>query len=337
MIDEGQLGKYGIGPEDEGFHPYDPQDPSWNESWFWDWFDEDGTRAGQCRIGTFPGQERLWIWVYVLRPGPDGAPEWLCIEEPRLDLGQVPRPALRYEGWGLEVDWQPARPLLEGTLTIRGRARTISGPRAGRMVDVDITVHVTAAGVPHSTGQGDVEGHQSEGYDARRFEQPIDVDVTLSTDGAVDRYRGRGERDHSWGPRAWNIEWTFFAVSRPERRLQFVEVRIKGFDEPLCIGYSQTPDDAHELTTVSLPVDAGEDLTSAFSGHVAVRAEDGFSLEGDIEVLAAHEMDISHCLQPPRGTRYHRALVRIRPVGGGAPYLGWLEDNRFFPGDPDAP
>jgi hypothetical protein len=336
-IDESMLSKYGIRPDDELFHPVDPDEPSWNESWFWDWFDEDGRRAGQCRIGTFPGQDRLWIWVYVLRPGPDGSPEWLCIEEPRLDLGRMPRPALSYDGWGLAVEWLPSRPLLEGRLTITGRARTISGPRAGRMVDVDVAVDVTAAGVPHSTGQGNVEGHESEGYDARRFEQPIDVAVAVTLDGVTDTYLGRGERDHSWGPRAWNIEWTFFAVSRPERRLQFVEVRIKGFDEPLCIGYSQTRDDAHELTDVSLPVEAHDTLDEAFSGRVAITAEDGFSLTGGIEVLAAHEMDISHCLQPPRGTRYHRALVRITPDDGGAPYVGWLEDNRFLPGDPDAP
>jgi hypothetical protein len=337
VIDEAQLSKYGILPADEGFHPVDPDEPSWNESWFWDWFDADGARAGQCRIGTFPGQDRLWIWVYLLRPGPDGSPEWLCIEEPRLALGRLEHPELRFDGWGLRVAWEPKRALLEGTLSIAGRARTISGPRAGRMVDVDVTVEVTAAGVPHSTGQGNVEGHESEGYDARRFEQPIDAAVTVTTDGVTERYDGRGERDHSWGPRAWNIEWTFFAVSRPERRLQFVEVRIKGFDEPLCIGYSQTPDDAHELTAVSLPVEAHDELATAFSGRVQITDEAGFELAGEIEVLAAHEMDISHCLIPPRGTRYHRALVRIVPEGGGDPYIGWLEDNRFFPGDPDAP
>lgn len=332
-----QLSKFGIGPDDEYFHPYDPADPSWNESWFWDWFDEDGRRAGQCRIGTFPNQGRLWFWFYVLRPGTDGEPEWLCIEEPRLDLARLQRPRLAFEQAGLRFDWRPRQPLLDGRLAVSGRARTISGPRAGRMVDVEVTVEVEAAGVPHSTGQGDVEGHESDSFDARRFEQPIDVDVTVTTDGVTDTFAGRGERDHSWGPRAWNIEWTFFAVSRPEQRLQFVEVRIKGFEEPITIGYLQALTSAQELTRVVLPVDAHADLAHAFSGRVEVTAEDGTTLSGDIEVLAAHEMDISHCLEPSRGTRYHRALVRIVPDEGGEPLIGWLEDNRFLDGDPDQP
>lgn len=332
-----QLGTFGIRLEDEGFHPYDPADPSWNESWFWDWFDADGTRAGQCRIGTFPNQDRLWIWVYLLRPGPDGTPEWLSIEAPRLDLARLQRPRLAYDQWGLTVDWRPRRPLLDGRLVIRGRARTISGPRAGRMVDVDVAVDVEAAGVPHSTGQGNVEGHESEGFDARRFEQPIDVTASVTLDGVTDTYAGRGERDHSWGPRAWNIEWTFFAVSRPDERLQFVEVRIKGFDEPIGIGYHQTPAGAQELASVHLPVEPGDDLADAFRGRVEVVCQDGTTLSGDLELLTAHEMDISHCLQPPRGTRYHRALVRIVPDQGGQPLLGWLEDNRMYPDDPDHP
>jgi hypothetical protein len=332
-----ELTKYGITLDDEGFHPFDPAERSWNESWFWDWFDEDGARAGHCRIGMFPGQDRLWVWLYLLRPGPDGTPEWLCIEEPRLDLAGLQRPRLAYDRAGLTAVWRARRPLLEGRLAVRGRARTVSGPRAGRMVDVDVSVDVTAAGVPHSTGQGNVEGHESEAYDARRFEQPIDVAVEVTADGVTDRYDGRGERDHSWGPRAWNIEWTFFAVSRPQERLQFVEVRIKGFDEPIGVGYRQTPEGAHEVSKVLLPVSAHDDLAKAFSGRVEVTAEDGTFVSGDIEVLTAHEMDISHCLEPARGTRYHRALVRIVPEQGGAPFVGWLEDNRFFPDDPDRP
>lgn len=332
-----QLATFGITEVDEGFHPYDPDESSWNESWFWDWFSTDGQRAGQIRIGTFPNQQRLWVWCYLLAPAPDGTPEWICIEEPRLDLAGLQRPRLAYDRWGLSFAWLPRRPLLEGQLTLQGRGRVISGPRVGRMVDLDVSVAVSAAGVPHSTGPGEVEGHESDRFDARRFEQPVDVSATVVLDGHSHTFEGRGERDHSWGPRAWNIEWTFFAVSRAEQRLQFVEVRIKGFDEPLTIGYLQSPTAAQDLARVHLPVSAHEDLHRAFSGRVEVVAEDGTELSGELELLTAHEMDISHCLEPSRGTRYHRALVRIVPEQGGEPLLGWLEDNRFFPGDPDSP
>jgi hypothetical protein len=332
-----QLATFGITAEDEGFHAFDPAEPSWNESWFWDWFSPDGSRAGQIRVGTFPTQGRLWVWCYLLAPAPDGSPEWLCIEEPRLDLSGLQRPRLAYDRWGLTFAWQPRRPLLEGRLSLQSRARAISGPRVGRMVDVSVEVEVLAAGVPHSTGPGDVAGHESDVFDARRFEQPIDASVTVTTDGVAQSFEGRGERDHSWGPRAWNIEWTFFAVSRAEQRLQFVEVRIKGFDDPLTIGYLQTPMAAQDLQRVHLPVTAHDDLAEAFTGRVEVVAADGTELSGELELLTAHEMDISHCLEPSRGTRYHRGLVRIVPEQGGDPLLGWLEDNRFLAGDPDRP
>jgi hypothetical protein len=205
------------------------------------------------------------------------------------------------------------------------------------MVDVEVDLEVTAAGVPHSTGQGYVEGHQSESYDSSRFEQPIDVRGTHVVDGQPIQIDGRGERDHSWGPRAWNIEWTFFAVSRPDTRLQFVEVRIQLFGEPIEMGYLQTPAGAQNLVSVKLPVEAHEDLAEAFSGRVDVVGEDGTTVGGQIELISAHEMDISHTLDPPRGTRYHRSLVRVVPDDGGESYIGWLEDNRMFPGDPDRP
>jgi hypothetical protein len=332
---EADLARWGITPADEGFHRFDPADPSWNESWFWDWFTDDGMLAGHCRIGTFPSQRRFWLWLYLFRQT-DAGGEWLVIEEPRLDLMDLERPALRYAQHGLYVEWFPRRPLLEGQLRAAGRARAVSGPKVGRMVDVAVDLEVTAAGVPHSTGQGDVEGHESEHYDARRFEQPIDVRGSHTLDGELIEFDGRGERDHSWGPRAWNIEWTFFAVSRPAQRLQFVEVRIKGFDGPIEVGYLQSPTDAQDLASVKLPVEAHGELADAFSGRVDVVADDGTTVGGSIELISAHEMDISHTLDPPRGTRYHRALVRVVP-DEGEPLMGWLEDNRLFADDPDRP
>lgn len=335
LTDE-QLGAFGIGPDDEGFHAVDPTDPSWNESWFWDWYDAAGTRAGHCRIGSFPGQGRLWIWLYLLRPGTGGAPEWLCLDQPRLDLTDLQTPRLSYDRWGLAVDWRPHPPLRAGRLRVAGRARTISGPRAGRMVDVEVTVEVTAAGVPHSTGPGDVEGHESDRFDARRFEQPITAAVTVTADGVVDAYPARGERDHSWGPRAWNIEWTFFALSRTDERLQFVEVRIEGLGAPIAVGSRQASTGVQEVIAVQVR-SAGDDPLGPGPAQVEVVAADGAVVAGRVEVITTHELDLSHCLQPPRPSRYRRALVRLHPVSGDEPFLGWLEDHRLGPAEPAQP
>ncbi|MCX7621901.1 MAG: hypothetical protein N2037_13790, partial [Acidimicrobiales bacterium] len=55
-VSDQELTKYGITFADEGFHPYDPNERWWNESWFWDWYNADGSFAGHCRIGMIPVQ-----------------------------------------------------------------------------------------------------------------------------------------------------------------------------------------------------------------------------------------------------------------------------------------
>ncbi len=59
------LTKFGIRPEGEVLHPFDSRVEWWNESWFWDWFDDAGAVAGHCRIGLFPAQKRGWVWLFL--------------------------------------------------------------------------------------------------------------------------------------------------------------------------------------------------------------------------------------------------------------------------------
>ena len=48
----GELTVFGIRPEDELPHPYDPNEESWNESWFWDFF---SSRLMQYPATSLPG------------------------------------------------------------------------------------------------------------------------------------------------------------------------------------------------------------------------------------------------------------------------------------------
>lgn len=51
MFDEHTLSQFGIALEDEYPHPYSDDHHDWNESYFFDWYDEGGDNAGHCRIG----------------------------------------------------------------------------------------------------------------------------------------------------------------------------------------------------------------------------------------------------------------------------------------------
>ena len=50
---------------DELLHPTDPDDWSWNESWFFSWIDLDGGPAGFFRVGLLPNQQRAMLGSFV--------------------------------------------------------------------------------------------------------------------------------------------------------------------------------------------------------------------------------------------------------------------------------
>jgi hypothetical protein len=314
---------FGIRPEDEGPHAFDPDKEWWNESWFWDFFDASGELAGHCRIGLLPAQRRAWLWFFLYRDG-----EWVAVEEPRLPLSEFQLPRLAYRGWGLEVSWDASEPLRRGRLRFQGFGRVLSGPRTGQVQAVGADLEVGALAAPHSTGRGEVAGHSSEVFDACRFEQPVALRGELSIGGEAISFEGRGERDHSWGPRPFDMEWTFLVANGEGLRFQCTDVRIPGLD-PIKVGY------LHREKTESLgdvnfdfAFDDGSPLAPV-SGEFQIASEAGERLAFRLEVISGAEMNLTHVLVPPRRTTYRRALVRVHPDDGGDALLGWCEFHRF--------
>lgn len=322
-LSDEELTQFGIRPEDEKPHAFDPGVEWWNESWFWDWYDCDGTWAGHCRIGLHPAQKRAWVWFFLYHRG-----EWIVVEEPRLPLADVQLPRLAYDGWGLRFAYDAVDPLRTGRLRFEGFGRVLSGPRCGQVLPVGAQLDIAAIGPPHSTGRSDIAGHSSEAFDACRFEQPITLHGTLRAGATACEFEGRGERDHSWGPRLWNMEWTFLALNGAALRLQCVEVRLPGGNS-LAVGYLHR-DATRSLSEVRFDLAFDDDRVLApVAGRVSVRAEDGSTFGGRIEALSAAEIDLTHAFVPPERSIYRRALIRLHPDDGGAAILGWLEFNYF--------
>ena len=323
MLTLEELTAFGIRPEDEGPHPFSPEYEWWNESVFYDWYTADGTNAGHCRIGWHPSQARLWFWLFLY----NGA-EWVAVEEPRLPLERLRQPDIAYDdGWGLAFAYAAGEPLRSGRLEASAFGRVVSGPRTGMVLPVAVALEVEAIGAAHSLGQSDVAGHSAERMSASRFEQPILVRGSYTIDGDERTIEGRGERDHSWGPRMWNMEWTFLVFNAERLRLQCADVRIPGLD-PIRVGYLHRRRTV-DLSSVELALAfSDERVTSPVSGTFAIEAEDGDRVEGHIESITGHEIDLSHVMVPPRRTFYRRALVRCHLAEGG-PVVGWLESNRF--------
>jgi hypothetical protein len=299
-----------IVPDDEWPHPFSPDHVWWNESWFWDWFALDGSAAGHLRVGLFPNQDRAWVWLFVLHGG-----EWHTVEATHLPLAAFGRAGdeLRVEADPIQVTWTVATPLEDGRLT----ASTPSG--------LAVDVRVLADGLPHSSGGGRIEGHSAEGYETNRFEQPTIVEGTMRVGGEdVAIVDGRGERDHSWGPRDWNMEWTFVVSGLADgRRLMWAVVELPAFGR-IATGYLQA-DGAPVATVTTVDADLGDPERFSF----VAAADDGSRVAGTVEALTGAPIDLRHCYDPPRDTTYRRALVRLSPDDGSPPSLGWLEYNRL--------
>ncbi len=319
------LTQFGIVPEDEGPHPFDPSVEWWNESWFWDWYDAEGANAGHCRIGVHPNQQRAWVWFFLFREG-----EWIAVEAPRLPLADLDQSRLAYDRFGLRFGWEVRSPLREGRLTFEGFGRVVAGSRTGMILPVGAALDFTALGPPHSVGRSVAPGHASQQYAASRFEQPVSVRGTLRVDAAERSFEGHGERDHSWGPRYWNLDWTFLVASGGGVRVQAAEAIIPNAGR-FVVGYLQR---ARMVPLTEARFDfsyAAGDVLRPVAGPFTVTAEDGDGLSGTIESLTATEIDLTHTFVPPQRSLYRRALVRVRVDGAAAPLLGWVEFNRLLP------
>jgi hypothetical protein len=196
------------------------------------------------------------------------------------------------------------------------------------ILPLEVELDVETVGAAHSLGQQHIEGHSAEGYSVSRFEQPIRVRGRSAIAGAARAIDARGERDHSWGPRWWNIEWNFCVAHADAYRFQAAHVRIPGASE-IDTGYLHVGAHTGSLTALTLDLvfdDAA--VTRPVSGRFAFAAEGGARLSGRIEPITAAEIDITHTFVPPRRSVYRRTLIRVLP-DDAPPAVGWLESNRF--------
>tara|TARA_B110000503_G_scaffold42367_1_gene69408 strand:+ start:6704 stop:7726 length:1023 start_codon:yes stop_codon:yes gene_type:complete len=325
--------QFGIVAADEHTHPFSPDHADWNESYFFDWYNADASFAGHCRIGWHPVQERILFWFFLYQNE-----EWLLVEENRipfsaLQLDGTDTP-FRYQGWGLEFNYTPQKALLSGTLNVSGFARVISGKRLGMVLPVAVNLQLEALAPPHSSGPGEVESHTAQGYATNRYEQPIKAHCEATVDGLAQSFQVRGERDHSWGPRPWDMEWAFLVINNEDFCLQATVVQIPGWPA-IKMGYFKGADgDMINLTDVDFQVEYRADAPEqAVQGDITLTCENGAKISATMTTVTGTEIDITHTFALPKRTEYRRSLVRCEFDGEqkGIVSTGWFECNRSVP------
>ena len=303
-----------VSPDDESRHTPDAED-LWNESYYCDFVQADGSVGGWLRLGLYPNRQVAWWTTWIVRPGHPG----VC----SVDYGAPVPPGngLVSESDSLgRVEIDLRRPVEEFRLAARTRATTIERPEDvyahgeawGRPTELDLDLTWATDGVPYHYVL------------TTRYEIPCLVTGTVTVDGETFTIEGQGQRDHSWGVRDWwAFGWCWCSLRLDDgTRVHLADIRIPGM--PTFFGYIQTPGTVNPVTALSVTEDV---------------ADHGFPSTARIEIAAApaHELvvDVSTVAFGPvllrnddgRTSRFPRAMLRCRTADGRTG-SGWIEWNQ---------
>jgi hypothetical protein len=306
---------------DEALHRFDPDEWSWNESWYCSWIDLDGGPAGFFRVGVLPNQRRAMLWAFVHVDG-----EWLGTDESRLAYDDLDLTSgVAYDRWGLRFAYHPDPPLLGARFGFAGSLLARTGPRAGAFVPVSVELACRSTTDCFGTGTGD-DGRVSA-YARSRFEQSLEASGTVVVDGVQRTVRAGAHRDRSWGPREWRVAFTLGDLQSGQRQLYFVGAPGHG----LGGGYLRDRSGGvRRLVAVDGSIDYDDDARTITPGRLGFQTPDGTRV--DVELAPASPsvaFDMAHTCQEPEQWLYWRSLVEARVTGWDRPCRGWLEASRY--------
>lgn len=282
--------------------PHAPgQELFWNESWYFDFAEEDGSLGGYIRIGLSPNQQTAWYLLCLV--GKDSPTI-------RIDDKKLPP-------CGLDVATDRYRfnhTAAEGTWHIQGAGLAEAADpvdflagKHGNPVDIAVDLTWTMDGLPFS-------------YDVTtRYEIPCLVSGTVTIDGVNHVVNSvEGQRDHSWGVRDWKqAGWCWSSARLADgTRLHVTDVTFPTFR--YTTGYLQ--DGSLEAIADVARVDTFADNGLPLSSLLVLEPS---GLEVTVTALA-HGPTLLH--DDEGGTwPFPRALARFQTSSGAG--VGWIEWN----------
>ena len=294
-------------PADEGRH-LSTSHPLWNESWYFDFHDAEGTFGGYVRLGMYPNLGVSWYWACVVGAG-----------RPLVFVGdhEAPLPRsddLELRAPGLWTDISCLEALERFSVQLEAFAVGVDNPAEmyGRMRGDQVPVGFDL----EWETDGGVFGYP-EGI--TRYEIPCVVHGEILVGPEKIDFDGFGQRDHSWGVRDWwDFPWCWFSA------------RFDSAERVHCVDLGAGAGIGYRLRDGSF-TSSHECTSSAEAGP------DGFVERADVSVagLTCAVNPVAWApvllLSPDgRESRLPRALVQVESaVGRGA---GWIEWNQPRPG-----
>lgn len=290
----------------------------WNESYYFDWFSEDGSIGGYARIGFYPNLGRVWYWACLV--GPDRPLVIVTSDDAPLPKGEQ---SLEVRTDGIWADHGIDAPLEQMSISLESFALELDDPTdmyrdpRGRRVpfgfDLEFATDRAAYLWPPIQD---------------RYEIPCSVHGTIQVGEETIGIDAWGQRDHSWGrPRDWwSIGWFWSAARLDDGTRLHAVGGIHG------VGGS-VADDRFGVAYV-LPAGSGEfeefseveiDATLGEEGiPTSVRLAFG-GLRLDVEPLAWAPVALDH--PDGRQARFPRGMARFAAEDGRSG-LGWIELNQ---------
>jgi hypothetical protein len=308
------LGTPVVAPDaaDEGRHQFGDED-YWNESWYFDFTNAEGTLGGYVRLGLYPNLSAAWYWACLVG---EGRPLVTVIDH------EVPLPpdrSMEIRTEGLWADHTVETALDHMTLGCEAFATALDDP-------ADTYRSMRGDRVPFGLDlEWETDGGAYAYPGVTRYEVPCRVHgEILVADERID-FDGWGQRDHSWGVRDWwTLNW-LWSAGRLDDGTRFHASHIRLGDDPVyATGYVQAPGgpmapfesvDRHQLLG-----DEGFPLSA--------------SLTADALGLAIEPVAFSpvHLVAPDgRISRFPRALCRFTDRPSGRAGVGWCEWNQPQP------
>lgn len=253
--------------KDEGAHRPDPDDPIWQESQVFLFYDEVQGIGGMQRVGQLPNQDKANYWN-----------------------GLFTRDGLRYRADVHDV------PLVEGDrhergLRSGGQSMTATSEDAGviEFQDADTelrlsyeTFHPMCEVWEHGTG-GDVEADMA----AAHFESSGRMSGTVRMGDREFEVDGSFHRDHSWGPREWEAlaghRWVVGTSADGE--FAFSSAVMLGTSDLVSGGYVFRNGERFQASEVDIVVGMEPDNVTARNATVAWELENGETVVVDCEVI----------------------------------------------------
>ena len=295
-----------VDPADERSHEPGPE-PLWSESWYFDFFQADGSVGGWVRIGLYPNLGVSWYHAYVVGPGR----RTLAVADLSVPL---PKPgSLELRTHGLWADHTCETALEHFTLGNEAFALAVDDPAElyqreprGEQVPMGLDLEWETDGEPHHY------------LHTTRYEIPCRVHGEVLVGDEHIALDGWGQRDHSWAVRDWWVIGWVWCSGRLDDGTRFhgSDIRVPNVD--IGFGYVQPGDATND-------VHADEQLGPEGFPTVATITIAGLDLLLEPVAFAPSLLTFEDKVD-----RFPRALCRVEAADGRTGWA-WTEWNQPQP------